>query len=556
MAKNLINKKIYDGSVFFPIGSVSEQTGISTIILRAWERRYGLLKPRFTHKGHRLYSSQDVDRVKRVIVLLEQGIPIERVRDVLDSGGTSSPMLPRVLQNVQNDDIWQHYYSLFQRCIHDLDSRSLEQAFNEAVSLYSLELVAKNLLVPLYQQLQQQSNLLPSAKVDHSFLHEFLCAKLGSRYLLYNSRANGKRILIGGNAGFNAYIHIETLLFANILSQGGYQVSLLDTQTSMNYLPLILERTGFDALLLIESDDISEELLTLTEITCTALFVFNSLNEYSIALPKSLSIHCLPKEPSKALQFIEYILENVDGVYSKIDINSVKIPVEIVISELFNETAVNSVVDYYIDKISLLIGLNEKIKILNIESGSVRLTIELPVALANDLFKIYKRGELENFNITDLNILGDELAASIVHYKTMENKFDVFMCHNSEDKSLVKNIGIKLRSQGINPWLDEWALRPGLQWKKELEQQISNISSVAVFVGKSGIGPWQDMEIDAFIQQFAMRRSPVIPVLLKTVPNNITLPVFLQTMTWVDFRKKKPKPIDSLIWGVTGNKLS
>jgi len=111
-----------DITALFPIGTVSEQTGVNTVTLRAWERRYGLLKPRRTPKGHRLYSRQDVDRVKQVLILLEQGIPVGRVRDVLDSGETP-PMLLRTAQDVQTDDPWRHYGSLFQRCIHKLDTR-------------------------------------------------------------------------------------------------------------------------------------------------------------------------------------------------------------------------------------------------------------------------------------------------------------------------------------------------------------------------------------------------------------------------------------------------
>ncbi|MEC8483393.1 MAG: MerR family transcriptional regulator, partial [Pseudomonadota bacterium] len=52
---------------YFPIRILSEQTGVNSVTLRAWERRYGLLKPFRTEKGHRLYQPQDVDRVKKIL---------------------------------------------------------------------------------------------------------------------------------------------------------------------------------------------------------------------------------------------------------------------------------------------------------------------------------------------------------------------------------------------------------------------------------------------------------------------------------------------------------
>src|SRR5205807_8082039 len=92
----------------------------------------------------------------------------------------------------------------------------------------------------------------------------------------------------------------------------------------------------------------------------------------------------------------------------------------------------------------------------------------------------------------------------------------------------------------------------GLPWKRALEEQIEQIKSAAVLVGKNGRGPWQDMELQAFIREFVSRRCPVIPVVLADAPNKPALPVFLRGMTWVDFRKQDPDPMGQLIWGISG----
>lgn len=132
--------------------------------------------------------------------------------------------------------------------------------------------------------------------------------------------------------------------------------------------------------------------------------------------------------------------------------------------------------------------------------------------------------------------------------------FDVFLCHNSMDKQAVKKIGKQLKQLGILPWLDVWELRPGLLWQKALEDQIRKIKSVAVFVGENGIGPWQDMEQAAFLRQFIKRECPVIPVILPNCKQIPKLPVFLEGMTWVDFRQRDPDPMEQLIWGITGKR--
>ncbi len=132
------------------------------------------------------------------------------------------------------------------------------------------------------------------------------------------------------------------------------------------------------------------------------------------------------------------------------------------------------------------------------------------------------------------------------------SQFDVFLCHNSRDKSIVKDIALQLKQRGLRPWLDEWQLRPGLPWQRALEQQIDSIGAAAVFVGPDGFGPWQQMEQEAFLREFVNRGCPVIPVILPGVQTQPDLPKFLKGMTWVDFRSSAPNPLDSLIWGITG----
>src|SRR5262249_31211844 len=87
-----------------------------------------------------------------------------------------------------------------------------------------------------------------------------------------------------------------------------------------------------------------------------------------------------------------------------------------------------------------------------------------------------------------------ETAQSILQGKIATGDFDVFLCHNTVDKHYAKHIGKQLKEQGILPWLDEWELQPGLPWQKLLEEQIERIKSAAVFVGRDGLGPWQNLE--------------------------------------------------------------
>src|SRR5690606_9907139 len=56
------------------IGELSRRLGISHHLLRAWERRYGLLRPQRSAGGFRLYSAADLRRVRRMQEHLAQGL--------------------------------------------------------------------------------------------------------------------------------------------------------------------------------------------------------------------------------------------------------------------------------------------------------------------------------------------------------------------------------------------------------------------------------------------------------------------------------------------------
>src|SRR4051794_30018982 len=77
------------------IGELARRLGVSQDLLRAWERRYGLLKPVRSAGGFRLYRSADEQRVRRMQSHLGRGLAAaEAARATLDEEGDHSPMAP------------------------------------------------------------------------------------------------------------------------------------------------------------------------------------------------------------------------------------------------------------------------------------------------------------------------------------------------------------------------------------------------------------------------------------------------------------------------------
>lgn len=67
----------------YSIGEFARLCGINATTLRAWQRRYGLLKPQRTDGGHRLYSDDDVRQALNILDWMRKGVPISQVKPLL-----------------------------------------------------------------------------------------------------------------------------------------------------------------------------------------------------------------------------------------------------------------------------------------------------------------------------------------------------------------------------------------------------------------------------------------------------------------------------------------
>src|SRR6516164_1692174 len=114
----------------------------------------------------------------------------------------------------------------------------------------------------------------------------------------------------------------------------------------------------------------------------------------------------------------------------------------------------------------------------------------------------------------------------------MPGSFDVFFSYSTVDHGAVTRVARALHERGIRVFLDRWYLAAGQPWPQVLEQTLESCSSVAIFVGAHGLGPWQQRERDlALDRQGREPGFPVIPVLLSHTDPALG---FLRLNTWVD----------------------
>jgi DNA-binding transcriptional MerR regulator/methylmalonyl-CoA mutase cobalamin-binding subunit len=229
----------------YPIRTVSSLTGVNAVTLRAWERRYGLIQPQRTPKGHRLYTREDIARIGRVLDLLNQGISISQVKPLVDDNlAAPSATAPAT----GHADEWQRYRERLLQAISRFDEAALDAAYNDALSLYPVELVIRNLATPLLQQLGEQWQDRPAGVAEEHFFSVYLRNKLGARIHHINARGTGPRLLIACLPG--EYHEIGMLFFALTAASHGYRVLLLGANLPLDQIPPVLDLQRCDAVVL------------------------------------------------------------------------------------------------------------------------------------------------------------------------------------------------------------------------------------------------------------------------------------------------------------------
>ena len=232
--------------VYYPIRKIAELTGINPVTLRAWERRYGLIQPERTPKGHRLYTDEHIQLIRRILSLVDRGISIGQVKKIIKE----KDPLAEPLQDAESHTTspWEDYRTRMLQAISQFDDHALDGSYNDCLSLYPVELVTRLLLQPMLRELYNGRSRQPLADTEFHFFQSYLRNKLGARFHHLTTQSRGRRLLAACLPGESS--EVELLLFSLAALSRGYRILLLGPNIPLEPLPLTLERSRCDALVL------------------------------------------------------------------------------------------------------------------------------------------------------------------------------------------------------------------------------------------------------------------------------------------------------------------
>jgi DNA-binding transcriptional MerR regulator len=123
------------------IGEFARRAGVSPELLRAWERRYGLLQPIRSEGGFRLYTAEDAERVHRMRSGLDEGLSAaEAARRALAQARPAEGLL---------DDLRRRLLT----AVRGYDEAALHAVLDEALVGFALETVLRELILPTLREI-------------------------------------------------------------------------------------------------------------------------------------------------------------------------------------------------------------------------------------------------------------------------------------------------------------------------------------------------------------------------------------------------------------------
>ncbi len=241
----------------YTIKQAAMRSGISVPLLRAWERRYGVVEPGRTASGYRLYDEVALRRLRAMRQLVREGWTpsnaAEHLRDAddaavgailqeaLDLAGTEDPG--------HEADRASELVQAFAEAAAEMDEPAVEQVLDDMFASGSFEQVAQRLVMPALVAL---GDAWAEGRVTVAAEHAAASAvarRLGAAFLAAGRPDNEKHVVLVGLPP-GARHELGALAFATELRRSGVPVRYLGADLPETEWVEAARRTGAAAAVL------------------------------------------------------------------------------------------------------------------------------------------------------------------------------------------------------------------------------------------------------------------------------------------------------------------
>ncbi len=231
------------------IGALSKRAGVSEHVLRAWESRYGLLSPKRSSGGFRLYSDSDVRRVQRMRAYLAEGLSAaEAARAVLAEPTAAAPQPPDpvVVRMAEANGA-----ASLRAALDLLDERAAHVVLDQLFGALTIEAVIRDVLIPYLRELGERWSSGEVTVGQEHFASNVIRSRLAALSPGWGG-GRGPQVLLACPPG---ELHdIALLSFGLVLRRSGWRVVFLGADSPTGDIQRTADTLGPDLVMLAASD--------------------------------------------------------------------------------------------------------------------------------------------------------------------------------------------------------------------------------------------------------------------------------------------------------------
>jgi DNA-binding transcriptional MerR regulator len=218
------------------IGELSRRSGVSAELLRAWERRYGLLRPQRSTGGLRLYSSGDLDRVRTMQRHMDQGLAAREAAALV--GQATAEAAPRRAGAPLFDPARAR--AELGAALEAFDEPGAQAAFDSLLSLATLDTLLSDVVMPYLRDLGDRWERGELSVAQEHFASNVLRGRLLGLARGWG-RGDGPRALLACPEGERHDLGLIT--FGLALRERGWRIDYLGPDTPLESLEEAARRT-------------------------------------------------------------------------------------------------------------------------------------------------------------------------------------------------------------------------------------------------------------------------------------------------------------------------
>jgi DNA-binding transcriptional MerR regulator len=212
------------------IGELARRTGVRPELLRAWETRYGLLRPTRTSGGFRLYSPDDEARVRHMTSLLSQGLSAaEAARQSL---AMPEPPVPAQLPVVAD------LRDRLQQALDAFDYEAAHATIDRMLATLTIESAIADIVIPYLRDLGERWQTRRASVAQEHFASNLLRGRLMGLARDWGS-GNGPSALLAALPG-EAH-DLPLVMFGLLVGRRGWRVTFLGADTPFDTVDATVE---------------------------------------------------------------------------------------------------------------------------------------------------------------------------------------------------------------------------------------------------------------------------------------------------------------------------